>query len=362
LVNRFSFVFLVTLAASCGGGDSVSGPAVATLTPALVTESVTDDPDDPAIWIHPTDPARSLIVGTNKVAAPAGAVVVFGLDGRIRQTIAGIDRPNNVDIQQGVRMGDRTVDIAVVTERLQHRLRVFTIAADGSGLSEIGAVPVLDGETGDRSEPMGIALYKRQADGAIFAIVAPKLGGATNYLWQYRLEANARGGVQGTLVRRFGNFSGKGAEPGEAGEIEAIVVDDALGYVYFADEAYGISKWQADPDHKDAARELAVFGLEGYQLDREGLAVWAGPDGTGYLVSTDQIPGGSVFKLYRREGEPGMPHRHVAVHEVRTTADQTDGIEVTSAKLPGFPAGLLVAMNSGPRNFALFDWARLRPR
>ena len=44
---------------------------------------MTDDPDDPAIWVHPTDPARSLIIGTNKVKAPTGAVVVFGLDGKI---------------------------------------------------------------------------------------------------------------------------------------------------------------------------------------------------------------------------------------------------------------------------------------
>lgn len=362
MVSRFSLLVLVTLAAACGGGDSVSGPVAARLAPTLVTEPVADDPDDPAIWLHPTDPAKSLIVGTNKAAAPNGAIVVFGLDGRIRQTIAGIDRPNNVDIEQGVRSGGRTVDVAVVTERLQHRLRVFAIAADGSGLTEVGAVPVLTGESGDRSEPMGIALYKRPADGVLFAIVAPKLGGQTDYLWQYRIGADAQGAWQGTLVRRFGHFSEKGSAPGEAGEIEAVVVDDALGYVYFADEAYGIRKWHADPDHADAGRELAVFGLDGYQLDREGLAVWPGPAGTGYLVSTDQIPGGSVFKFYRREGDAGAPHQHRVVHEVATTADQTDGIEVTSAAFPGFPAGFLVAMSSGPRNFALFEWARLARR
>lgn len=356
---RYSFALLLILAAACGAGEAVPQPPVAPapLAPTRTTEAVTDDPDDPAIWIHPTDPSRSLIVGTNKVAAPRGAVVVFGLDGKIRQTIAGIDRPNNVDIKQGVRFGDRVIDLALVTERLQHRLRVFAIAPDGSGLSEIGVVPVLSGEVGDRSEPMGISLYKRPSDGALFAIVAPKLGGATDYLWQYRIEADRKAGVKGTLVRRFGNFSEKGAAPGEAGEIEAIVVDDALGYVYFSDEAYGIRKWHADPDHADAGRELAVFGLTGYQLDREGLALYTHADGTGYLVSTDQIPNGTVFKLYRREGEPGQPHTHVVVQEVTTTADQTDGIEVFSGALPGFPEGLLVAMNSGPKNFALFDWA-----
>src|SRR4029450_5378929 len=70
---------------------------------AYGTAPLPDDPDDPAIWIHPTDPAKSVIIGTMKVAAPAGAFVVHGLGGHLRQTIAGIDRPNNVDVEYGFR-------------------------------------------------------------------------------------------------------------------------------------------------------------------------------------------------------------------------------------------------------------------
>jgi len=363
VVRNLAVCVVLTLAASCGGGESshpTSAPTAATpLTADRFTESVTDDADDPAIWLHPTDPSRSVIIGTNKVAAPNGALVVFGLDGRIRQTVAGIDRPNNVDIEQRVSLNGRTIDLAITTERLQHRLRVFQFSADGSGITEIGVVPVLEGQTGDFSEPMGLALYKRPSDGVLFAIVAPKLGPASNYLWQYRIGGDGAGGIKGTFVRRFGNFSERAAAPGEFGEIEAMVVDDALGYLYYSDERYGIHKWHADPDHVDAARELAIFGLEGYQRDREGLGLYVKPDGTGYLVSTDQIPTGSVYKLYRREGESGDPHRHVVIAEAKTNVDDTDGLEVTSTPLPGFPNGLVVAMNSAPRNFALFDWDRL---
>ena len=347
----------VLLSTLCAVTSACATPPPSAVAPALVTASVPDDPDDPAIWIHPTDRARSLIIGTNKVAAPRGGLFVFGLDGAIRQAIPGLDRPNNVDVEYGVTLGGRTLDIAVVTERYQHRLRVFAIAPDGSRLTEIGAVPVLAGEKGERSEPMGIGLYKRPGDSALFAIVSPKTGGPTDYLWQYRLTSDSRDGVAGSVVRTFGTFSQKGAELGEIGEIEAVVVDDELGYIYYADERDGIHKWHADPDHPEAARELAVFGRSGYQLDREGLAIYARPGGTGFLVSTDQIPNGSVFHLYRREGAPGAPHDHShVVATIRTTADATDGIEVTSADLPGFPGGLLVAMNSGPRNFALFRW------
>lgn len=357
-------IVLLTLAAACGGGQEAPVPTSSDqassdqgLAPDRETQPVRNDPDDPAFWLHPTDPGASLIIGTNKVAAPDGALVVFGLDGRIRQEVSGLDRPNNVDVEQGVRLGGVTVDLAVATERLQHRLRVFRVTADG--LTDWAAIPVLEGESGDRAEPMGISLYHRPRDGALFAIVAPKSGPSEGYLWQYRLDVTDGGDLEGRFVRRFGAFSERGAAPGEAGEIEAIVVDDQLGYVYYADERYGIHKWQADPDAPDADRELAVFGLDGYERDREGLALYARPDGTGYLVSTDQVPGGSMFKLYARQGMPGAPHDHPLVAEMRTTADETDGIDVTSATLPGFEHGVLIAMNSTPRNFVMFGWDRL---
>ncbi|MCP5116649.1 MAG: phytase, partial [bacterium] len=231
------------------------------IQPTVTTAAVSEDADDPAVWVHPTDPAQSLIVGTNKVTAPAGALVVFGLDGKIRQTVDGIDRPNNVDIEYGLDLGGEPIDIAVATERLQSQLRVFRVEPDGSGLTPLSSVPVFDGEQGERSAPMGVALYRRPSDGAIFAIVGRKNGPRAGYLWQYRLEDDGNGSLRGTKVREFGSFSG-------LEEIEAIAVDDELGYIYYADEGDGIHKWAADPDHPNAAQELAHFGRDGFQADR----------------------------------------------------------------------------------------------
>jgi len=315
------------------------------IRPALATAAVTDDADDPAVWVHPTDPARSLIIGTNKVAAPAGALVVFGLDGKIRQTIAGLDRPNNVDVEYGLAVGGQPTDIAVTTERLKHRLLIFRIPRDGGPLTEIAA------NAGTPAEPMGIALYRRPRDGAVFAIVSPKTGPPQGYLAQYKLEDDGAGGVKATLVRRFGAFAG-------GKEIEAVAVDDALGYVYYADEGNGIHKWHADPDHADAGRELAHFGRTEFAGDHEGIAIYARAGGTGYILCTDQIDGNSHYHVYRREGGPGGPHDHAQMVKcVRGGADGTDGIEISPAALgPRFPNGLLVVMNSGPKNFLLYRW------
>lgn len=316
----------------------------------IATDPVTDDPDDPAVWVNPADPAQSLILGTNKVAAPSGALVVFGLDGKIRQTIAGIDRPNNVDVEYGMTLAGQPADIAVLTERRKNRLRIFRIPPDGGPLAEIGS------DAATQPEPMGIALYRRPRDGAVFAIVAPKTGPRHGYLAQYRLNDDGTGRIKAVEVRRFGDFLG-------GREIEAVAVDDALGYVYYADEGSGIHKWHADPDHPEAGRELAHFGRTGFRGDHEGIAVYARPDGTGYILCTDQIEGNSHYHVYRREGGSGGPHDHSQmIRCIRGGADSTDGIEAVSSPLgPRFPHGLLVVMNSGPRNFLIYNWDDISP-
>jgi 3-phytase len=321
--------------------------------PALATEPVGDDPDDPAIWVNPADAGRSLIIATNKVPAPRGALYVYGLDGKIRQVIDHLDRPNNVDVEYGLPLGGARADIAVATERLQRRLRVFRILPEGklADVSSPEGLRVFEGCQGEQAAPMGIALYRRPRDGAVFAIVSRKEGPRQGYLWQYRLSEDGQGRVRAQKVREFGSFSGKG-------EIEAVAVDDELGYVYYADEGDGIHKYFADPDHPEAGRELAHFGTDGFQGDREGIAIYALGRGKGYIVCTDQVPGNTKYHIYRREGAPGRPHDHSEMVKVfYGGADETDGIEITSTALgPRFPSGLMVAMNSGPKNFLIYRW------
>ncbi len=335
----------------------ISATAVAqqAWTPTTATATVAHDPDDPAIWVHPVDPSRSLIVGTDKIEAK-GALYVFGLDGSLRERIGPLDRPNNVDVEYNVRLGDRRVDIVVLTERKQHRLRIFEIPLDGSPLRDLApaGLPVLEGQTGGASEPMGVALYRRPSDESVFAVVSPSTGPGTGYLWQYRLVVDDRGQIAARFVRRFGTFSGAAARR-VVGEIEAVAVDDELGFVYYSDELYGIRKYHADPDAAGADRELAAFGLHGFKGDREGLAIYATGPGKGFIIATDQIDDGSRLRIFRREGSPTNPHDHAEVRSILTASDSTDGLEVTSRPLPGFPRGLLVMMNSKGKNFLLYS-------
>jgi 3-phytase len=320
------------------------------LAPTVVTEHVANDSDDPAIWIDTADVSRSIIVGTDK-GDTTGGLYVFGLDGRIdsTRTRRPMRRTNNVDIITGVPFAGGLIDIAVTTERGAMSLRIFRLP-DMTPIDN-GGLTVFDGDSS--RAPMGIALYKRPSDGAVFAIVGGKSGPAEGYLWQYQLREDGRGGITGDRVRAFGTYSGKK-------EIEAIAVDQQLGYVYYSDETVGIRKYHADPAHPDAAKELALFATTGFVQDHEGLAIYPTSDSTGFLLASDQQ--GRRLQVFAREGSPGAPHTHPVIATIPVTAEETDGLEVTAHPLgPKFPDGMLVMMSTD-RTFHFYDWREVRKR
>jgi len=320
------------------------GPAPGAIKPRVITEAVKHDTDDPAIWINHANPGASLILGTDKNVD--GALYVFGLDGKVHadKVVRGLVRPNNVDVAYGLMVGGKPTDVAVVTERYANRLRIYRLPdmapIDGGG------VPVFVGESA--RDCMGIALYTRASDGALFAIVsrsdyrAPLQG----YLHQYRLIDDGTGTVRGVFARSFGEWSGKK-------EIEAIAVDNELGHVYYSDENYGVRKYHADPAAEDADEQLGVIGLEGFAEDREGISIYPTGAGTGYILVSDQQH--NAFRIYAREGAPGKPHEHPFIKTVDVSTIESDGSEVTSVALPNFPNGLFVAMSNG-RVFHYYSW------
>lgn len=351
----FITIILLLIIVSCKPAEteSVNNGAV---KPLVVTEKVKYDTDDPAIWINPDDPAQSIILGTDKEAD--GALYAFDLNGKIieEKTVRNLQRPNNVDIEYGLKLGDVEVDIAVVTERFLNKIRIFSLP-DMKPIDN-GGIEVFEGL--ELRAPMGISLYKRSSDGAVYAIVGPKEGPAENYLWQYLLEDDGSGNVKGTKVRMFGNFSG-------LKEIESIAVDDELGYVYYSDEQYGVRKYHADPDAKDADKELGVIYTQDYQDDNEGISIYKVNDGTGYILVSDQSA--NRFRIYTREGTPAefdpddpednvpaRPHLHKLVKIVNVSTNNSDGSDVTNVVLnEKFPEGLFVAM-SDDQTFQFYSW------
>lgn len=341
--NLMTIISLLSIMlAGCGQRtDIADGISYAVVEPRIVTEPTKWDTDDPAIWINPIDPSKSLIIGTDK--NQDGALYVYDLEGRIVNVVDGLKRPNNVDVAYGFPIGGEKVDIAVTTERLEQRLRVFRLP-DMEPL-DAGDLIVFDGD--EERAPMGIALYKRPADNAFFVIVSGKSGPAEGYLGQYLLEAGERNNVKITPVREFGKYSGKK-------EIEAVAVDAELGYVYYSDEMFGVRKYHADPDVPDAGMELALFATEGFTQDQEGISIYKVDDSTGYIIVSDQEV--DQFWIFPREGSENDPHDHRPVKIIKASTISSDGNEVTSRYLsPEFPNGLFVAMSEG-KVFHYYAW------
>lgn len=335
--------------AACSATARTQHAAAAIIRPVIVTDTVQHDTDDPAIWINRADPAASLVLGTDK--DQDGALYVFDLQGKVVQdkVVRNLQRPNNVDVEYGLLLQGRPTDIAVVTERFTHRLRIYSLPdmrpVDGGGL------PVFEGETGaEYRDLMGIALYKDKA-GKVYAIVGRKTGPTDgSYLWQYLLEDDGRGVVKATLVRKFGVFSGRK-------EIESIAVDDALGYVYYSDEGYGVRKYYADPDKGN--EELAAFARKGFRQDHEGISIYPTSDSTGFIIVSDQQT--NHFHVFTREGSMGDPHQHSLVKKVHLATLESDGSDVVAVPLNGtFRKGLFVAMSTD-KTFHYYRWEDLMP-
>jgi 3-phytase len=316
------------------------------IKPIVVTETLPHDTDDPAIWIHPIDASKSIIIGTDKDSD--GGLYAFDLNGKIITKSEALKRPNNVDIAYGLVINGQKTDVAVTTERESNTIRVFSLP-DLKPIDN-GGIPVFEGEL--ERDPMGIALYTRASDHAIFAIVGRKTGSSGTYLWQYQLTDTGNRIAGANVVRKFGQYSGKK-------EIEAIAVDNELGVVYYCDEQFGIRKYNADPAKNDNS-ELALFGQGNFKSDNEGIAIYKKTATTGYILVSNQQA--NTFMVYPREGVNGNPNEFPLLAEIPTSTIECDGADVTSLNLGGqFQKGMFVAMSNG-MTFHFYNWEDLQKR
>jgi len=354
-MNKVNLLFtaaaLALLAVSCKqGSDSEQakadslGAASADIKPAVITQPVSFDSDDPAIWVNSANPVQSLVIGTDK--NENGGLYVFDLNGNIIQNkvVKGLKRPNNVDIAYGLLLNGKPTDIAVITERMTHKLRIFSLP-DMKPVDN-GGIDAFVGETGNEfRDLMGIAMYTSK-DGKMYAIAGRKNGPLKGgYLWQYLLSDDGTGHVKATLIRKFGEYSGKK-------EIESIAVDNELGYIYYSDEQTGVRQYYADPAKGD--KQLAIFGTSGFKVDHEGISIYKLTDSTGYVLVSDQ--GANRFQVFSREGSKDHPFEHCLLKIVPVAARQSDGSDMVTQPLNStFKHGLFVVM-SDDKTFHYYRW------
>ncbi|MDH4392464.1 MAG: phytase [Aquabacterium sp.] len=300
-----------------------------------------DAADDPAIWVHPSDPARSRILGTNK----REGLHVYDLSGRELQRLP-IGRLNNVDLRQRVRIGGRERDLAVATHRDDFSLVVFEIDTDGQ-LTERGRVPTgLQGIYGvcvHAPRAGGLEVFVNDQDGRFLRVALDEQDGR----------------ITGRVLQRFA----------VATQPEGCVADDVAERLFLGEEDRGIWAMSIGPasgygDRPPMQMVLPVGPV--LHADVEGLALYRTASGT-LLVASSQ---GNNSYLVLDAAPPYRVHGAfrigIAAAEGIDGVSETDGLEVVSLPLgPAYPAGALVVQDgfkrlpSGPQNYKIIDWRQV---
>lgn len=341
-----AIVFTAAILTGCDR-DADASAAAKTVVATIETEPVRsggDAADDPAIWLHPTDPARSLIIGTDKKRG----LEVYNLEGRRVQALED-GRMNNVDLRYGFRLGGKDVAIAAATNRTDKTLALYSIDSSSGRLTNVtdGTIP-----TGFR-DPYGLCMYRSAKSGDFFVFAN---NGGDGAFRQWRLVAR-EGKVGVEAVRDFVVGS----------QSEGCTADDETGRLYIAEENVGLWRYSAEPDGGSAREKIDAVKGGSLVGDVEGVSIYYGANGSGYLITSSQ--GSDSYAVYRREGNNEFVGLFHVVADDQGGIDgvsNTDGIDVTAAALgPAFPHGIFVAQDGDNRepserqNFKLVPWERI---
>jgi 3-phytase len=345
--------------------------------------------DDPAIWVHPTRPSASVVLGTLK----NGGLTVFDLSGKELQHIATPPAPapdteagrfNNVDLVTDVYVGGRRRDLAVVTDRGLDKLRVYSVdqrgaAAGGKVLTDVTSpdAPLVfskdSAEVQDQRTAYGLAVLR--AGGQPIVAVTRR---SETRIGLFRLVADRAGTItyrpieQLDLPASFKLSTGKTwtpcEDPGDRPQFEGMVFDQTTSTLYAAQEDIGIwripltgrslkagkpvllekvREFGQPAAYDKETEECAPTGPAGpdagkhLSADAEGLTI-AYRGGSKTLYASSQ--GDSTFAAYRIAPK-GLEYRagfQVVDGKAADGVQHSDGAAVTTQPLgPRFPRGLL---------------------
>jgi myo-inositol-hexaphosphate 3-phosphohydrolase len=329
--------FAALLLAGCATTSvpvGVEAPMVAAAAETDPVDTAADAADDPAIWRNAADPAKSLVIGTDKKAG----IHVYSLAGK-RLSFTPAARLNNVDLRD---LGGRV--IAAASDRADvatAHVSLFTLDTAAAKLVPLGRFPVGAGEA------YGMCLWTRASDKALFGFVVLKDGRID------QVAINLSGTTpKVTTVRsmKLGTQS------------EGCVVDDRTGQLYVAEEDVGLWRFDADPSAPVTATPIAKVDGKTLVADAEGLALAQSGRTGGHLVVSSQ--GDNAYTLYRLPGVTYAGRFRIGGGGIDGTSD-TDGIDLMLGDFgPAYPRGLLVAQDGdnapATQNFKYVSWDAVR--
>jgi myo-inositol-hexaphosphate 3-phosphohydrolase len=318
----------VTHTVTVGNGPTVT-PQVAADDETDPVAHTGDSADDPAIWVDPSDPAGSLVIGNDK----QGALEVYDLSGaRVQRITTSTSFWGNVDVRQDVTIAGRTFDLVLA---YNNGIRPLAVNASTHQLGEVGdgtgSIPTNGGE--------GLCAYHSAVSGDLYVFVITRAGRVR----EYRIvDTDGDGLLQGTLVREFQVGS----------EAEGCVADDASGRLYVSEEDVSLWRYGAEPGDDSTRVRVDSVQPDGHlAYDIEGVTIAATGPSSGYIIASAQNgaqPNESYFGVYDRQSNDFLGTFRIVTGSKADGCERTDGVAAYGGALgPDYPGGLFVCQDNG---------------
>ncbi|MEO1730185.1 MAG: phytase [Pseudomonadota bacterium] len=332
MIRPFHGFAIVTLgiAAACAaipsGNPAVEVAASAETLPVGTVNA--DAADDPAIWRNSADPAKSLIIGTDKRAG----LYVYDLTGK---QLSFLSAPglNNVDL---VEVEGFPIVVASDRSDPENAHLFLSVMNPSTGeLALLERIPVGAGEG------YGVCLGAPSQERSFLAFSAPKNGTI--------FKTTITEDEDGKIAHQTSVLTSVPSQP------EGCVVDDRTNTLYVGEEAAGI--WAIDIETGEKTL-VAPTGTGMTVADVEGLALAPEGEDGGYLVASSQ--GDNAYAVYLLPDMTPLGRFRIAEGDFGAT-EETDGIALDPRDFgPDFPAGLFVAQDGvnppNAQNFKLVRW------
>ncbi|MDX2162635.1 MAG: phytase [bacterium] len=333
-------VLLLLISLVCALALQAQDVEIASVTAVVETApSPGDGSTGVRAWVHPTNPAFSLILG----ADDNDGFGVYNLDGELLQFL-DVGGVKHVDVRYNFMLGNRPISLIAAGVEDSLNVLFFTVDEDTLAVEPLGQL-----ETGVLQN--GLCMYRSPLSGRTYVIAISDDGSAE----QWWLDGSS-GEIAGTLARSLSIGS----------ETEGCVVDDALRALYVAEEGIAIWRYGAEPE-SGTIRRIVDLGVPRGNITEEveGLAVYLMPDGGGYLIATNQTS--DAYLVYERGGDNTyIGQFEIAASDTIDQVNESAGIDVINLALgANFPEGVFIAQddtNSAPNdnnNFKLVSWSEI---
>jgi myo-inositol-hexaphosphate 3-phosphohydrolase len=312
---------------------------------------------DPAIWVNPQDPSKSLVFGANN----ADGLNVYNLAGtKQTQTGAASAAVTGVDTRNNVTVGGAPASIAIavgddgVAAHPHGSAHIYTIdPATGKLADKTGAGALTpDWHQGNVST---VCLYQSPDTHNTYAFMLANNG----QMEQFQLIDDGAGKINLQVVRGFHSTPSNAADWDTTVETGSqpggCVADDEMKTLYVAEKGKGIWKFGAEPADPMTGTLIDTptsATPAGHLTDNTlGLALVKTGADSGYLIASSAAtlatdPAADSFMVYDRAAGNAFIRSFHVIAGTLDNCERTDGIDAAMANFgSAFASGMFICQD-----------------